>query len=74
MKPLVMFGAILALLGLIGIAIPVFTTQQTTDVAKLGNLKLQANENTTHVIPPLVSEGALLIGVVMIGAGMFVRQ
>jgi hypothetical protein len=74
MKPLVMFGAILALLGLVGIAVPVFTTQQTKDVAKLGDLKLQANENTTHVIPPLVSEGALLIGVVMIGAGIFVRQ
>ncbi|HEY6417555.1 MAG TPA: hypothetical protein VIX59_01015 [Candidatus Binataceae bacterium] len=74
MKPLVMLGAILALLGLVGIAVPVFTTQQTKDVAKLGDLKLQANENTTHVIPPLVSEGALLIGVVMIGAGIFVRQ
>ena len=71
MNGLMMFGAVLALLGLIGLAIPVFTTHQTTDVAKVGDLKLQATQNTSYVIPPLASGGALVLGIVLIGAGFF---
>jgi hypothetical protein len=70
MNGLMMFGAVLALLGLIGLAIPVFTTHQTTDVAKVGDLKLQATQNTSYVIPPLVSGGAVALGIVLIGAGL----
>jgi hypothetical protein len=71
MNGLMMFGALLALLGLIALAIPVFTTHQTTDVAKIGDLKLQATQNTAYVIPPLASGGALALGIVLIGAGFF---
>ncbi|HKT20424.1 MAG TPA: hypothetical protein VJR47_20380 [Stellaceae bacterium] len=69
---LILVGAVLLLLGLAGLAMPVFTTQQTKDVAKLGDLKLQATENDTHVIPPALSSGVLVVGVILIGAG-FVR-
>ena len=48
-----------------------FTTHQTTDVAKIGDLKLQATQNTAYVIPPLASGGALALGIVLIGAGFF---
>ena len=64
-------GAILVLLGLLGFAIPIFTTQQTKDVAKIGDLKLQTTESTAYVIPPLVSGGAIARGVILIGAGLY---
>ena len=44
MTGLMMGGAVLLLLGLIGFAVPYFTTQQTKDVAKVGDLKLQTTE------------------------------
>jgi hypothetical protein len=74
MNGLMMSGVALAVLGLIGLAIPVFTTQQTKEVAKVGDLKLQTTENEAHVIPPLLSGGALALGIVLIGAGFYRRR
>ena len=73
-SPLMIGGAILVLLGLIGFAIPIVTTQQTTDVAKIGDLKIQATESTSHVIPPIVSGGALVLGILLIGAGLYQKR
>ncbi len=73
MNSIAIFGAILAILGLVGLAIPVFTTQQTKDVAKVGDLKIQATESTSHVVPPLVAGGVLAVGVVLLGAGFYRR-
>lgn len=70
MRKLTMIGAILVLLGVIGLAVPYFTTSETKDVAKVGDLKLQATEHTTYAIPPLAAGGVLLLGVVLIGAGV----
>ena len=69
MKGIVLIGAVVALLGLLGLAIPVFSTTQTKDVAKIGDLKIQANEETSHVVPPMLAGGALVIGLVLVGAG-----
>jgi hypothetical protein len=74
MSGLMIGGAVLVLLGLLAFAIPVFTTQQTTDVARIGDLKLQTTENRSYVIPPFVGGGALLLGVVLIGAGFYQKQ
>lgn len=74
MNSIMIFGAILAILGIIGLAIPVFTTQQTKDVAKIGDLKVQATESTSHVVPPLVAGGLLAVGVVLMGAGFYRRR
>jgi hypothetical protein len=71
---LVLIGAIIAILGLLAVAVPVFTTSQTKDVAKIGDLKVQTKEETSHVIPPFVGPGALVLGVVLIGAGMMARR
>lgn len=73
-SPLIIGGAVLVALGLIGFAIPLFTTQQTKDVARIGDLKLQTTESTSHVIPPLLSGGVLVLGAILIGAGLYRRR
>jgi len=74
MSGLMLGGAILVLAGLIAFAIPVFTTQHTEDVARIGDLKVQTTQHQTYVIPPFVSGGALILGVVLIGAGFYQRR
>ena len=71
---LIVGGAILVLLGLLGFAIPVFTTQQTKDVARVGDLKLQTTESTSYTVPTILSGGALVLGVVLIGAGFYRKR
>ena len=70
MKGLIIGGAILIVIGLLALAVPVFTTEQTKDVAKLGDFKVQTKEQQSHVIPPLVSGGVLVLGVVLLGVGV----
>jgi hypothetical protein len=74
MNGLVIAGVLVFLLGVAGLAVPYFTTQQTKDVARLGDLKLQTTETTPHAIPPLLSGGAVLLGIVLIGAGVSRRS
>jgi hypothetical protein len=71
MTGLMLGGAVFALIGLIGFAIPYFTTHQAKDVATIGDLKVQTTESRTYAVPPLVSGGALALGVVLIGAGFY---
>jgi len=73
MKPLIWMGALLALLGILGLAAPVFTTSQTRDVVNLGDLKIQNTEHSTRVIPQALSAAAILLGVVLLGAGLYQR-
>jgi hypothetical protein len=74
MKPTVMIGAILALLGVLALASPVFTTNQTKNVATLGDLKIQANEQTSHAIPPILSGAALIVGLVLVGGSLYQKR
>jgi hypothetical protein len=74
MNGLTIFGAILVIIGLLAFAIPVFTTQKTDTVARIGDLKLQNTEDTSHHIPPLVSGGVLILGFVLIGAGVYQKR
>ena len=71
---MVMIGAIIALLGLLAIAMPVFTTNDTKNVAQLGDLKIQANEQTSHAIPPILSGAALIVGLVMVAGGLYQKR
>jgi uncharacterized membrane protein len=71
MNGLVIIGMILVVLGVLGFAIPVFTTQQTEEVARIGDLTLQNTEDTSHRIPPLLSGGALIAGLILIGTGLY---
>jgi hypothetical protein len=71
---LVLVGAILAVVGVIALVVPALTTQDTKEVAKVGDLRVTATQEETHVIPPYVGPAALLIGVVLLGAGLFARR
>jgi hypothetical protein len=69
-----MIGAVIALLGLLAIAMPAFTTNDTKNVAQLGDLKIQANEQTSHAIPPILSGAALIVGLVMVAGGLYQKR
>jgi hypothetical protein len=74
MKSITWFGALLALLGILGLAIPAFTSSQTKDIVKLGDIKVQTTERSTHVIPQALSVGALVLGVILMGAGVYAKR
>jgi hypothetical protein len=67
------FGALLILLGLLGLAIPYFTTSSTKDVMQLGDMKVQTTESTSHAIPQELAGGALILGLVLLGIGLVRR-
>ncbi len=62
MKPLLLIGALVALLGIVTLAFPAFRTRDTKDVAKLGDVTIQSHENVLHVIPPTASIAAIVLG------------
>jgi hypothetical protein len=74
MRSVIIFGAVLVLLGLVAFAMPSFNTEETKDVVKLGDVKVQAKTEEPHVIPPLVSEGAMALGILLIGAGLVMNR
>ena len=74
MNGLMLVGAILVVIGLLAFAIPVFTTQKTNTVARIGDLKLQNTEDTSHHIPPLLSGGVLVLGMILIGASLYQKR
>ena len=51
-----------------------FTTQETTELARIGELKLETTQTTTHVIPPLLIGGVLVVGVIVLGAGLYRKR
>jgi hypothetical protein len=67
-------GGILVLLGLFGFAVPIFSTQQTKDVIAIGDVKIQSTQSTEHSIPPLLSGSSLVLGIVLIGAGLYRKR
>ena len=74
MNGLMGIGIILIFLGIAGLAIPVFTTQKTEEVAHVGDLKLQNTEDISHRIPPILSGGVLVLGLVLAGAGLYQKR
>jgi hypothetical protein len=73
-KPIVIVGVIIALLGLLGLAIPEFTTNDTKNVVTLGDLKVQATEPTSHSVPPIVAGAAIVVGLVLAGSGLYQKS
>ena len=71
---LLIFGIILAVVVLLGLAIPIFTTQKTEDVARIGDVKIQSTEDVYHNIPPILSGGVLVLGIILIGTSLYKRR
>jgi uncharacterized membrane protein YgdD (TMEM256/DUF423 family) len=74
MKQLVPLGAVVAIIGFLLLAYPFFTTQQTKEVAHVGPLHVQENEQQTHMIPPILAGGVLAVGVVLLAGGLMKRE
>ena len=71
---LMIAGTLLALLGIAGLAFPTLTTEQAGNVVRVGNLRIEMQENNTLVIPTLFSGGALVFGIVLISGGFCRKQ
>ncbi len=74
MNGLMVIGVILVVVGVFGFAIPVFTTQKTEEIARIGDLKLQNTEDTSHRIPPILSGGVLVLGIILIGTSLYQKR
>ncbi len=75
MKSIVWFGVCLVLLGVLGLAIPRFSTSQTTDLASVGDITFQNKTISHHMVSQPLTIAALLLGVALIGTGAYaVRQ
>ena len=65
MRPLVLVGLILAVLGLIALAVPSFTFFTTERVADVGFLRIDISRPHTIVFNPIVGGIALAAGIVL---------
>ena len=53
---------------------PEFTTNETKNVVTLGDLKVQANEPTSHSVQPIVRGAATIVGLVLVGSGLYLKS
>ena len=50
---------------------PYSTTSQTKDIARVGDIKLQTTESTSHTIPPMAAGAVVILGGLLLAAGFF---
>jgi hypothetical protein len=62
-------GILLIILGLISLGYNGFTYNKQEDVAKIGSLKVTANEQKTVFLPPLFGGVALVAGIALVIIG-----
>jgi hypothetical protein len=74
MNGLMIIGMFFVVAGLLGFAIPVFETRETEEVARIGDLTLQSTEDTSHRIPAILSGGVLVLGVILVGTGLYQKR
>jgi len=70
MRPLVLIGLILVVLGVVALAIPSFTFFTTEHVADAGFFKIDISRPHTLVINPIVGGVALAAGIVLLIGGV----
>lgn len=70
MRPLVMIGLVLVILGVVALAVPSFTFFTTERVADVGFLKIDMSRPHTIVFNPVVGGIALLAGIVLALVGL----
>jgi hypothetical protein len=69
MRPFVMIGLILVVLGILALAIPSFTYFTTERVADVGFFKIDVSRPHTIVFNPIVGVVALVAGIVLLIVG-----
>jgi hypothetical protein len=69
MRPLVLIGLILVVLGIIALAIPSITYLTTERVADVGFFRIEVSRPHTIVFNPFVGIVALAAGVILVLAG-----
>jgi hypothetical protein len=74
MKAIIWLGGLFVLLGILGLAIPRFTTSQTTDIASIGDIKVQNTTISHHMVSQPLTIAALILGAALIGTGAYARQ
>jgi hypothetical protein len=70
---LTIIGALFVVIAAGVFAEPFVSVRETTDVARLGDLKLQTTETKTYTIPPFLGGAALVLGAAFISAGVLRR-
>lgn len=70
MRPLVVIGLILAVLGLVALAVPSITFFTTERVADVGFFKIDMSRPHTIVFNPMVGGVALAVGLVLVLVGL----
>lgn len=70
MRPLVLIGLLVAVLGLVALAIPGFTYFTTERVADAGFFKIDISRPHTIVFNPVVGGIALAAGLVLVLVGL----
>lgn len=65
-RVVLMLGILLVLLGIVGLAHPVFTYHEKKEVAKLGPVQATMDEEKTVEIPRVASIAVALAGLAMV--------
>jgi hypothetical protein len=69
MKPMVLAGIVLAVLGVAALAYQGFSYTSRDTVLEVGSLKVDAEREKSVVLPPVVGVAAVVAGIVMIALG-----
>jgi uncharacterized membrane protein YidH (DUF202 family) len=70
MKPTVVIGVVLILLGVLGLVLGGFSFTQKEKVLDIGPIEATADQKETLPIPPLVGVLAVVGGVVLVATGV----
>jgi uncharacterized membrane protein len=70
MRPLLLIGLVLVVLGIVALAIPSFTFFTTENVADAGFFKIDISRPHTIVLNPIVGGITLAAGIVLVILGL----
>jgi uncharacterized membrane protein HdeD (DUF308 family) len=70
MRPLLLIGLLLVVLGIVALAIPSFTFFTTERVADAGFFKIDISRPHTIVLNPIVGGITLVVGIVLVVLGL----
>ena len=70
MKPATVIGAILIVVGIVGLAVGGFTFSHEKKDVNLGPLQISHEQKHTVPIPPILSSIALIGGIALVAAGV----